>query len=120
MAARERLGYGAALAAMGVCVAARIPFLLWGEPGAGACFRLTLPLDRKAGFDHSPLPLDEVVLPPGARIGALVRGPDENCEVLMPHHVTVIEPDDHLIVFIPSKKMVREVERLFQVSATFI
>lgn len=36
----------------------------WGEPGAGACFRLTLPLDRKAGFDHSPLPLDEVVLPP--------------------------------------------------------
>lgn len=64
--------------------------------------------------------IDEVVLPPGARIGALVRGPDENCEVLMPHHVTVIEPDDHLIVFMPSKKMVREVERLFQVSATFI
>ena len=56
----------------------------------------------------------------GALPGALVRGPDENCEVLMPHHVTVIEPDDHLIVFMPSKKMVREVERLFQVSATFI
>lgn len=35
MAARDRLGYEAALAAMGVCVATRIPFLLWGEPGAG-------------------------------------------------------------------------------------
>ena len=29
----------------------------WGEPGKGACFRLTLPLDRKAGFTESPLGL---------------------------------------------------------------
>jgi len=32
----------------------------WGEPGNGACFRLTLPLDRKAGFEESPLPLPPV------------------------------------------------------------
>lgn len=36
----------------------------WGEPGRGACFRLTLPLDRTAGFDASPLSLDEDHEPP--------------------------------------------------------
>jgi len=30
----------------------------WGEPGRGACFRLTLPKDRAAGFSESPLPLE--------------------------------------------------------------
>jgi trk system potassium uptake protein len=40
-------------------------------------------------------------------------------EVLMPHHDTVIEDDDHIIIFIPHKRLVREVEKLFQVSATF-
>jgi two-component system sensor histidine kinase MtrB len=41
----------------------------WGEPGKGACFRLTLPRDRKAGFKESPLPLpplDEVEPAPEA------------------------------------------------------
>ena len=33
--AGDRTTYEATLAAMGACVAARIPFLLWGEPGAG-------------------------------------------------------------------------------------
>lgn len=35
MTARNRQGYDDVLAALGVCVAARIPFLLWGDPGAG-------------------------------------------------------------------------------------
>ena len=30
----------------------------WGEPGQGACFRLTLPLERSRGFTESPLPLE--------------------------------------------------------------
>jgi len=37
----------------------------------------------------------------------------------MPHHDTLIEPDDHIIIFIPNKRQVREVEKLFQVTATF-
>jgi trk system potassium uptake protein TrkA len=37
----------------------------------------------------------------------------------MPHHDLMIEADDHIVVFIPSKRLVREVERMFQVSATF-
>jgi trk system potassium uptake protein TrkA len=63
--------------------------------------------------------IEEIKLPKGARIGAIVRGEGTKGEVLMPHHDLVIETDDHIIVFIPNKRMVREVEKLFQVGATF-
>ncbi|MCD6665862.1 Trk system potassium transporter TrkA [Hydrogenophaga bisanensis] len=63
--------------------------------------------------------VEQVKLPKGARIGAIVRGEGRDSEVLMPHHDTVIKADDHIIIFIPNKRSVREVERLFQVSATF-
>jgi trk system potassium uptake protein TrkA len=66
--------------------------------------------------------IDELQLPPGAQVGALVRedaGAPGGGRVIIPHHDTVIETDDHVIVFVPRKRMVREVEKLFQVSATF-
>ena len=63
--------------------------------------------------------VQEVGLPQGARIGAIVRQRGQESEVLMPHHDTRIETDDHIIIFIPNKRMVREVEKLFQVKATF-
>lgn len=73
--------------------------------------------------------IDQLDLPRGVQIGALVRGlhrpdgseagADAQPQVLMAHHDTVIEPLDHVIVFVPRKRMVREVERLFQVSPTF-
>lgn len=63
--------------------------------------------------------VEDIKLPKGVRIGSIVRGADRTSEVLMPHHDTVIEPDDHIIIFIPNKRLVREVERLFQVSATY-
>ncbi len=63
--------------------------------------------------------VEEVKLPKGARFGAIVRGEGRDAQVLMPHHDTLIEPDDHVIIFIPNKRLVREVEKLFQVSATF-
>ena len=63
--------------------------------------------------------LDELTLPAGSQIGALVRGDGEAGQVIIPHHDTVIESGDHVIVFLPHKRMVREVERLFQVAATF-
>jgi len=61
----------------------------------------------------------QLALPPGVSIGAIVRGDGPERKVLMPHHDTVIETDDRLVMFIPHKRQVREVERLFQVSATF-
>lgn len=61
----------------------------------------------------------EAALPAGVRLGVVVRGEGRNQRVLMPHHEMVIETDDHLVIFIPDKRQVRDVERLFLVSATF-
>lgn len=60
------------------------------------------------------------LLPPGVRVGAIVRGEGRNQRVLMPHSDLVVQTDDHLVIFIPGKRLVRDVERLFQVSATFL
>jgi trk system potassium uptake protein TrkA len=54
--------------------------------------------------------IDEVKLPDGASILAMVRGD----EVLMGHHDTVIEAEDHVIVFVADRRHVDAVERLFQ------
>jgi len=63
--------------------------------------------------------IKDIALPEGARFGAIVRGHGNECEVLMPVHDLLIEPEDHVIIFIPNKHQLRAVERLFQVSATF-
>jgi len=66
--------------------------------------------------------IEEIALPSGAQIGAIVRtihDAEDYHKVIVPHHDTVIETGDHVIVFVPRKRMVREIEKLFQVSATF-
>ena len=68
--------------------------------------------------------IDEIALPPGTVIGAIVREElaadgSTRSRVLIPHHDTVIESGDHVIVFVPRKRLVRPVEKLFQVGATF-
>jgi trk system potassium uptake protein len=84
--------------------------------------------------------IDEVKLPRDVQIGAIVRGlpvpgREESIalgdkrgdverkvrpEVIIAHHDTVVQTGDRVIVFMPSKKQVREVEKLFQVAATFL
>jgi trk system potassium uptake protein TrkA len=73
--------------------------------------------------------IDEVGLPRGAQVGAIVRGlhdaegreagADAKPQVIIAHHDTLVLPHDHVIVFVPRKRMVRDIEKLFQVSATF-
>jgi len=63
--------------------------------------------------------LEEIKLPKDASIGAIVRGEGKDAVLLMPHHDTLVQENDHIIVFIPNKRSVRDVEKLFQVSATF-
>ncbi len=58
----------------------------------------------------------DIDLPAGTTIGAIVRGKD----VIIAHHDTVIEPEDHVIMFLIDKSKIHEVERLFQVGITFI
>jgi trk system potassium uptake protein TrkA len=60
--------------------------------------------------------LEELNLPEGATIGAIVRDED----VIIAHHDTVIEEHDHVLLFVHDKKQIHEVERLFQVSPTFV
>ncbi|MEQ1812853.1 MAG: Trk system potassium transporter TrkA [Candidatus Nitrotoga sp.] len=59
--------------------------------------------------------IDQIDLPQGATIGALVRGK----QVIMGHHDSVIEADDHVIVFVLNKKIIRRVEQFFQVNVGF-
>ena len=60
--------------------------------------------------------VEEIELPAGTTIDAVVRGDD----VIIAHHDTVIENDDHVILFLTDKKRVAEVEKLFQVGVTFL
>lgn len=54
--------------------------------------------------------VEEIQLPEGASIGAIVRGED----VIMAHHDTVIEPNDHVILFLTDRRHTTAVGRLFQ------
>ncbi len=60
--------------------------------------------------------IEEIDLPPGTSIGAIVRGD----QVIMAHHDSVIRAEDHVIVFVTDKKILPRVEKLFQVSARFL
>jgi trk system potassium uptake protein TrkA len=76
--------------------------------------------------------IEELDLPKGATIGAIVRRharpvsdrddgkPVYDYQVVMAHHDVVIEPDDHVIVFVTNKRTVPLVEKLFQVKVAFI
>lgn len=59
--------------------------------------------------------VEDIDLPEGTTIGAIVR----NNEVLIAHDNTVIETDDHVILFLVDKRRTADVERLFQVGLTF-
>lgn len=59
--------------------------------------------------------IDEINLPPGTTIGAIVRGD----EVIITHHDTIVEADDHVILFLINKRHIGQVERLFQVGLSF-
>ncbi|MBM3117193.1 Trk system potassium transporter TrkA [Jeongeupia naejangsanensis] len=60
--------------------------------------------------------IEELNLPAGLYIAALIRGD----EVLMAHHDTMIEAEDHVIVFVDKKRGIREVEQLFAVKLGFL
>ncbi len=60
--------------------------------------------------------VEDITLPAGANIGAIVRG----SEVLIAHHDTVIQSEDHVILFLVDKRHITDVERLFQVGITFL
>jgi trk system potassium uptake protein TrkA len=64
--------------------------------------------------------IEQLDLPKGVTIGAIVRSRGEDHEVLITHHDTMIEAGDHVIVFVVMKSMVPSVEKLFQVDVSFL
>ena len=79
--------------------------------------------------------VDGIAWPRGVTVAAIVRHLDRPVivgqtdewtsitrygEVVIAHHDTVIEPEDHVIVFCTDKKLVRKVEKLFQVGFHFL
>lgn len=59
--------------------------------------------------------IKSIRLPPGVTIGAVVRGQ----EVLIAHSNTLIQEEDHVILFLVNKSYISDVEKLFQVNALF-
>lgn len=60
--------------------------------------------------------VDEIELPRGATIVAIVRGE----EVQIAHHDVVIETDDHVILFMTDRRKVERIEQLFEVGVSFV
>ena len=73
--------------------------------------------------------VSDLTLPRDVHMGLIVRGLPESPdvaaddlrepEVIIPRSSTVIESNDHVVFFLPHKRLVRDVEKLFRVSATF-
>ena len=83
--------------------------------------------------------VQDLPLPPEVHIGLIVRGlPDPDApppaegepaprpvgvcgepEIIIPRSHTVLERNDHVVFFLPRKRLVKEVEELFRVRATF-
>jgi trk system potassium uptake protein TrkA len=60
--------------------------------------------------------IEDVELPKGTAIVALVR----NEKVIIAHHDTVIETDDHVILFMTDRRKIERLEQLFQVGVSFV
>jgi trk/ktr system potassium uptake protein len=64
-------------------------------------------------------PVEQIEMPRGATIGAIVRGAGDKPQVLMAHHDVVIQPEDHVIVFVENKRIIPRVEKMFSVGLGF-
>lgn len=60
--------------------------------------------------------VEQVHLPPGTSIAAVVRGDD----VIMAHHDTSLEEGDHVILFLTDRRQVDAVEKLFHAQPSFL
>lgn len=82
--------------------------------GAAEAIEIVAKGDRKASRVVGRR-IDEIDLPEGCTIGAVVR----KDQVMMGHDDVVIETEDHVIVFVVDKKRIRDVEKLFSVGLGF-
>lgn len=60
--------------------------------------------------------IEDIDLPKGTAIVSLVR----DDQVIIAHHDTVIETDDHVILFMTDRRKIERLEQLFQVGVSFV
>jgi trk system potassium uptake protein TrkA len=60
--------------------------------------------------------IEKIGLPKGTTIGGIIRAE----KLVIAHHDTTIETDDHIILFVLDKAQIPAIERLFQVEAAFV
>jgi trk system potassium uptake protein TrkA len=60
--------------------------------------------------------IEDIDLPKGAAIVTLVR----DNRVIIGHHDTVIETDDHVIIFLTDRRKIESLEKLFEVGVSFV
>lgn len=60
--------------------------------------------------------VEEINLPENVTIAGILRKE----RLIIAHHDTVVESEDHVIMLLADKKHLRDVERMFQVGATFM
>jgi len=60
--------------------------------------------------------IEDINLPKGAAIVMLVR----DGQVIIAHHDTVVETDDHVILFLTDRRKIENLEKLFQVGVSFV
>ncbi len=60
--------------------------------------------------------IEDIELPKGTTIVAIVRGD----QVMIAHHDTEIESDDHVILFMTDRRKIEQLESLFQVGVSFV
>ncbi len=63
--------------------------------------------------------LRDIAFPKGVSVGAIVRGEGDEAEVLMAEPDLNVMDDDHLILFVPNKKVIQRIEHLFEVDVGF-
>jgi trk system potassium uptake protein TrkA len=63
--------------------------------------------------------IEQIEMPRGAIIGAIVRGHGDQEQVLMAHHDVAIQAEDHLIIFVENKRIIPRVEKMFTVGLGF-
>ncbi len=63
--------------------------------------------------------LGEIDFPRGVSVGAIVRGEGDQAVVMMAEPDMTVVDDDHLILFVPNKKMIPRIEELFAVDVGF-
>ncbi len=63
--------------------------------------------------------VDQIEMPTGSFLGAIVRNKGDENVVLMAHHDIIIKNNDHLIVFVSNRQIIPKIEKMFTVSARF-